>query len=82
MSADIGQTWDELDAAGKQALQEEGVNIHTLPEQETEKLLELGDELTSDYVEMVDHMDLPGSELLALLDTITKEVGPVGPGCQ
>lgn len=79
VSTEIGQAWDKLDGIGKKVLMDAGVTIHALPEAEMAKLREIGVTQTSSYI---DSLGQPGVDLLAMIQTITAEVGPVGLGCQ
>lgn len=82
VSGEIGQAWDKLDAIGKKVLTDAGVTIHMLPDAEMAKLRELGVTQTSGYIASLDDAGQAGSDLLATIQKVTSEVGPVGLGCQ
>ncbi len=81
VSTEIGVMWDKLDAVGKKVLIDAGVTIHTLPEAEMAKLRTVGAAQTSAYVESLEAEGLPADEVLALMRSLAKKIGPVGPGC-
>ncbi|KPQ21272.1 MAG: extracellular solute-binding protein, family 7 [Rhodobacteraceae bacterium HLUCCA24] len=81
-SAEIGKVWDDVDVAGRNALEEAGVNIIRMSAEEEARFRDIGDQVTQDYVTKIDGKDKPGSEVLAMLRALAEEVGPVGLGCR
>lgn len=81
-SAEIGKVWDDVDVAGRNALEEAGVNIIRMSAEEEARFRDIGDQVTQDYVTKIDGKDKPGSEVLAMLRALAEEVGPVGFGCR
>lgn len=82
IEATVGGVWDGMDAGAKQALINEGVKINTMPAAEFAKVQNIGVTLTEDYVAELDEKGLAGTQTLAMMRQLAKEVGPIGFGCQ
>lgn len=82
VSAEIGQTWDKLDAIGKDVLQKAGVAIHKLPDAELSKLKGIGTKQTEGYLKSLDDAGLQGSAVMDALKAAVDTIGPVGLGCR
>lgn len=82
IDGEIGNVWDGLDAAGKNALADAGVPIQAMPDAELAEMRRIGEELLAAYVSDLDGQGKPASETLALMQRLAAEVGQVGFGCQ
>lgn len=80
--AEIGKVWDDVDVAGRTALENAGVNIFRMDPAEEERFRAVGAGVTDAYVAEIDGKGKPASDVLAMLRNIAEEVGPVGFGCR
>lgn len=75
---EVGALWDEIGEAGRKVLAEDGVEFHTMSEEEYDKLKRIGSDVADGYIRQLDQKGKPGSEVYAMMRELAEEIGPVG----